>query len=702
MTRHINHAQPSNLEQFCILLKNLWISAQDQFQVVRGDRLEAFVRAALKNSLTTGSTLDKKVFYLDHEWPRGSDQTRGEAKILEELAPKLAEQIKGWPKLLIVELGAGNSTKTEPLLDKLNSPDVHCSYWIVEINKRLLRKRVKELSKKYKHIKCREVYGTFEYGVAMAAHHKGKKVFISLGSTATNFPPEEAVKKVRMYSKIADLLVLGQQGPDGTVDHHAPYDDDTFTKSFIRSGLLTTGNRLLGDTTFNDEWEIDCEITYGPWTHTFRFNRRKATVFRGFLSVKYTEQEFLGICQEAGVPAPDVFSDHETAMIKIPDMMKLPMDIVCIRHGQSVSNVEGEKGYLDITSSSAEECLQFFKNIEAGKGGQISNGDWLMDGLTSEGMKQAREMAFSLCNVYCVTSSPCTRAFQTARAISTSFEWVDHQTGEAGKAGEPAIYIDKRLQEPTPWSQDFVPLLRKDGDRMWTSYLEVKGGRGSDAGQVVGETRVDYTNAIWTQDDAYEHLQTTEARMNALEHPETIEDARKRAKSFLEDLWIEAMKNCCRHIESGWEGTPKMVLVVHGGLMNILEEKFHCKYTRSRDGSWEWQSSTALDHGEVRVFNLCYGDKSIRLEEKSWDREYEELLGHLYRRFESDDRLQYRNTDGSLVDQERGYNDFHAREVDEAIRVLEDPESRKSIEYVQGWGGLKKAPRLPAKTEADP
>ncbi|KAJ4190513.1 hypothetical protein NW767_011341 [Fusarium falciforme] len=94
-------------------------------------------------------------------------------------------------------------------------------------------------------------------------------------------------------------------------------------------------------------------------------------------------------------------------------------------------------------------------------------------------------------------SSPYTRAFQTAYLMSPSFTLVESQVGKAEK---PAIYIDKCLREATTWPQDSESLPTKEGDRTYTSYLESKGGNGSDAGEVVGEAKVDYTNAIWRED----------------------------------------------------------------------------------------------------------------------------------------------------------------------------------------------------------
>ncbi|KAK7428352.1 hypothetical protein QQZ08_005109 [Neonectria magnoliae] len=578
------HEQPGS---FISQVWRLLPPTRGQVKVVGGGGLEASIGAALRSSLDSGTSLGKETFYYEHEWPEGFDQTDGETKILESLISRLAGRLKKEPDLFVVQLGAGDSTKMEPLLHQLDSQGIHCRYWIVDINKKLLDKRVRQLDEKYTHVECSGLYGSFEDGVATAAiQPSSSKVIISLGSIATNFGYGQTLKNLRMYCNIADLLVLGHQGPDGDVFHHDACHTEQF-KSFIWPGF-------------------------------------------------------------------------------------------------------------DLAASSEDESLRLIRDMKDGKPVQIFNGTYLMDGLTIEGKKEAgQQLPRPLDNVCRIVSSPCTRAIQTASLTSPSFNLVESQAREAGN---PTTHIDKRLQEATPWPQDMEPLLTNDGGRTYTSYLEIKGGNGSDAGEVVGEVEVDYTNAIWREVGMQGNLQTVDGRMEALEHPETLDQVKERCKNFREEEFIAAHKDYEEHIKSGKEGTPKRVWVGHGGAINLLESKYHCEYAKAADGWWAWRGSGALSHGEFRVFNLCLkGDGSVVLKEKPWDSDDAEAFGCRYRHFESDSSRQYRNPDGSLVDQKRGYEAFFSSVRNDVIHVARD--KRSALRELLGWRGRQSAPKPGGETK---
>ncbi|RSM06860.1 hypothetical protein CEP52_005490 [Fusarium oligoseptatum] len=70
----------------------------------------------------------------------------------------------------------------------------------------------------------------------------------------------KALKNIRAYCNIADLLVLGHQGPDDVAMRLKAYHAPSFT-SFIEYGLFKTANRLLGATVLNtEEWKIEGDI----------------------------------------------------------------------------------------------------------------------------------------------------------------------------------------------------------------------------------------------------------------------------------------------------------------------------------------------------------------------------------------------------------------------------------------------------------
>ncbi|KAM5358847.1 hypothetical protein ACJZ2D_014945 [Fusarium nematophilum] len=286
-----------------------------QVKDIGGGKLETEIGIDLKYSLETGKDLPKELFYLESPWPGSdiSDQTRGETEILKPLAGRLADRLHKRPNLLILELGAGDSSKTKILLDELESREHCCRYWAVEINKKLLDSNIQQLKERYTHVECSGLYGTFDEAMELAANVPGKKVIMSLGSTATNFSYGQVVENLQTYCEVADLVILGQQGPDGTVPHHDVYHTKQFER-FIWDGLLDTGNRILETTEFNtEEWGITCETKHEPWRHNFIIYRQ-GKKFRTFASIKYTESEVSALAELAGAPRPEIHRHPETGM----------------------------------------------------------------------------------------------------------------------------------------------------------------------------------------------------------------------------------------------------------------------------------------------------------------------------------------------------------------------------------------------------
>lgn len=78
-----------------------------QVKVVSGRVLEKFVADSLKRSLAERTYLGKEMFYLNHAWPGGSNQTDGETELLEIAAPDVINRLRVFPILWIFELGAG-------------------------------------------------------------------------------------------------------------------------------------------------------------------------------------------------------------------------------------------------------------------------------------------------------------------------------------------------------------------------------------------------------------------------------------------------------------------------------------------------------------------------------------------------------------------------------------------------------------------
>ncbi|WP_245957356.1 L-histidine N(alpha)-methyltransferase [Chitinophaga flava] len=150
----------------------------------------------------------------------------------------------------VVELGAGDATKSIHLLRQLLASEVDFTYFPIDISANVIRHLEQELPATLPDLQLKGLNGEY-FGMLQAAntYSRKKKVVLFLGANIGNFDPAAAhsfCEELKELLQPGDLLLTGfdlKKHPQ--VILHAYNDDAGITKAF-NLNLLTRINRELG------------------------------------------------------------------------------------------------------------------------------------------------------------------------------------------------------------------------------------------------------------------------------------------------------------------------------------------------------------------------------------------------------------------------------------------------------------------------
>jgi dimethylhistidine N-methyltransferase len=224
----------------------------DVFETAATDARSVFLRDVLKGLSATRKTLPCQYFYD----AAGSDlfeqittlpeyyPTRTEIAILNAHAAEIAASLG--EHVLLVEYGAGASTKTRILLDALQSPT---GYVPIDVSEEFLLHTAQALRTDYPDLPVHPVVGDFMIRFGLPNESKGRPVGFFPGSTIGNLSDDDIL---RFMSSARDLLGDGSQFLIGVdlrkdADILVPaYDDAAGVTASFNLNLLTRINRELG------------------------------------------------------------------------------------------------------------------------------------------------------------------------------------------------------------------------------------------------------------------------------------------------------------------------------------------------------------------------------------------------------------------------------------------------------------------------
>lgn len=174
--------------------------------------------------------------------------TRKEHEIFTTHKEAILQSIYDGETFRIIELGAGDGSKTKILLKHFLSQGVDFTYTPVDISGNVLEILEENLKGEMPDLKMESFQGDYFDALAEISTSPEKDVVFFLGSTLGNFTEDEAVgfmSKLRSFLKPNDLLFLGVDlKKDPTIILNAYNDDQGVTREFNLNLLDRINNEL--------------------------------------------------------------------------------------------------------------------------------------------------------------------------------------------------------------------------------------------------------------------------------------------------------------------------------------------------------------------------------------------------------------------------------------------------------------------------
>lgn len=178
--------------------------------------------------------------------------TNAEREILTTHATDIVNQIKTVKNISfhLLELGAGDASKTEILLDEIERRGLNILYRPVDIDGEVLRQLTQRLSPKYRSIQINPMEGLNDQALA-SIPQSVPGVIAFLGSNIGNYPEQEGIEllgRIADAMKIGDFLLMGADRKKNPNVIQAAYNDKAgVTAKFNKNILQRINSELDGD-----------------------------------------------------------------------------------------------------------------------------------------------------------------------------------------------------------------------------------------------------------------------------------------------------------------------------------------------------------------------------------------------------------------------------------------------------------------------
>jgi dimethylhistidine N-methyltransferase len=177
--------------------------------------------------------------------------TRAEFQIFDEQKEAILKSFLGSDKSFsLIELGAGDGTKTKVLLQHFIAQEINFNYFPIDISNNVLKVLSNDLSKSLPELKVNPIQGDyFEALAKLNQKHNHKEIVLFLGSNIGNFSTSDTelfLTKLASNLRTGDMLLIGfDLMKDPNVILNAYNDQLGVTKAF-NLNLLKRINKELG------------------------------------------------------------------------------------------------------------------------------------------------------------------------------------------------------------------------------------------------------------------------------------------------------------------------------------------------------------------------------------------------------------------------------------------------------------------------
>ena len=230
----------------------------------------------------------------------------------------------------ILELGAGDGTKTLVFLQQLNDKGLDFFYRPLDISGHILEKNQQFISASLSGISMQAIEGDFFNTLDSLDRLKESRLTMFMGSNIGNFKPKEAVKFLRFiseHSKSGDLFLIAfDLKKDPEIIINAYHDSQGITAKFNLNLLQRINNELGGDF---DIASFKHYASYNPitgLTKSFLISKKAQTVhfsdgesfnFKAYeaihteVSCKFDEEKIEYMAGAAGLTKLDWWKDSK-------------------------------------------------------------------------------------------------------------------------------------------------------------------------------------------------------------------------------------------------------------------------------------------------------------------------------------------------------------------------------------------------------
>lgn len=211
-----------------------------------------------------GDKLFQEIMRLPEYYP-----TRCEFEILEAHKEDLARYFEeGRNPFTLIELGAGDGTKTDLLLDTLTRTNAKFTYSPVDISKHVLEELTSRMVSRHRDLEIRPLHASYDEALSLLPPTQ-KKVLMFLGANIGNMTIDEAqeflIATSRRLSKRDVMLIGFDLKKDPRIIHRA-YDDPSGVTRNFNLNILKRLNGTVGAQF--DLTQFDHYADYNPETGT--------------------------------------------------------------------------------------------------------------------------------------------------------------------------------------------------------------------------------------------------------------------------------------------------------------------------------------------------------------------------------------------------------------------------------------------------
>lgn len=216
---------------------------------------DAFLKDTLNGLSLTPKTLSSRYFYdaigdgIFQEIMQMEEYylPKCESEIIQQQTAAIAKEITS-NEIDVVELGAGDGTKTVHLLKGLMHAGKKITYIPLDISSNVLKINEKLISSQLPDLKIEPLAGDYFETMKALKERKNTKLILFMGSNIGNFKDAKAVEflqLVKSYMTVRDALLVGVDLKKNPKTILAAYNDELGITKRFNLNLLTRMNREL-------------------------------------------------------------------------------------------------------------------------------------------------------------------------------------------------------------------------------------------------------------------------------------------------------------------------------------------------------------------------------------------------------------------------------------------------------------------------